>query len=130
VTGACTTAVKNAAMPTTAKAVGSRPAAGMASLQNAPKNNPSCAPQHQDRGEQAAWYRRRIRHSSETEAQHKSQWEHGEDCSTGQGALRAFVPAADQRRHEEAERPNQSPDGGRATLDRPAVEPVHHGEGS
>ena len=44
VTGACTTPVKNAAIPTTANASGSMPRLGKAAWHNAPNKSPSWAP--------------------------------------------------------------------------------------
>ena len=44
VIGACTTPVKNAAMPTKVKAAGSTPRSGKIVWHNAPQTRPSCAP--------------------------------------------------------------------------------------
>jgi hypothetical protein len=100
VIGARTTPVKNATIPTTAKASGGTSRPGSTSRQSIPKKRPSWAPQHEHRCEQAAGRPGRIRHGAEAEAKQERQWKQGKRRGPSERALYDRLATAHRSGHE------------------------------
>ena len=60
--------------------------------------------QHENRGEEAARHRRRVRHWAEAKAQKQRQWKHCQSAPPASDALRDVVTAADQLGRETGKR--------------------------
>ena len=95
VTGACTTPVKKAAMPTTAKAVASTSRAGKAIRAEGADEHAELRSENQHRREQPARRRRGVRGGAEDEAQQEGQRDQGHHCPSGEHSLGNRVTAAD-----------------------------------
>ena len=106
VTGARTTAVKNAAMPTTAKAAGRFSQIREPAAEKCSKHKTALSPKDQHGRKQSARRPCRVGHGPKTESYQEYSADNHHAVATGERALRDRVAATDQSGPKPCEQPH------------------------